>query len=363
MATRDPNLPNDVDAIWLDRGQRYLVQIRRTNTVRDVRDALLGLSYLIADDQHDSVGVTVLVGTKLSTKRLHEEMGHFHQVINLNLVQRLHCVLVTPDGAMHKIDNGNGKWPLPNHFLGWLRETLDDINSNIRPAPPSASLSAIATLAQMSIEQNFPATLKSIQEISGVSYPTVVAVVEHLKHKNLIELGNHKRGVRLRSPDSFEWIELAKDYLRQRKVAYYWDPTGMCTPKGLLQVLTTISSSKGIAENVQVGGVIGASWLFPLLDVTAPMRLDLSATESPDALASLLDAGLVRAESVASHYRKPVLAIHHTRPLSLAPTVPGTSLRPAGWLECLADLLEMGYESQANEFANEMNNKARRMSC
>lgn len=175
MIDCDHHLPKDVDAIWLDAGRRYFVQFRRTNTVRDVRDALLGLSYLIRLDSPDSVGVTVLVATKLSHGRLGDELDQFHQVIKEDLAERWHCVVVNADGSMRSILHKGGAWSLPSQFLLWLRSTLNDRYSNNRPPPLSASLSTIVTLAQMSIEDDLPATLKSIQDLSGVSYPTVVA--------------------------------------------------------------------------------------------------------------------------------------------------------------------------------------------
>jgi hypothetical protein len=155
-----------------------------------------------------------------------------------------------------------------------------------------------------------------------------------------------KRGVQMRRLSTGEWMDLARDHAKQRKVFLFTDPTGLCLPEQLVKRLLRLQDLEKLGRNVRIGGVIGASSHFPKLDITAAPRLDLSVVSDPTQIAALLDAGLCPKTRPG---QRVALAIHVTSDLAAMTAI---SKGPwAGELECLADLVEMGFTREAVEMA------------
>ena len=91
---------------------------------------------------------------------------------------------------------------------------------------------------------------------------------------------------------------------------------------------------------------MGAAQHFPALDITAAPRLDVSTDADAAQLAAMIDAGL---RPKTRPEQRVVLAVHTSRQPG-----PHPPERWAGELECLADLIEMGYAREAAEMAEQM---------
>lgn len=342
---------NDTVIRWDGASGQILVDIKSTNSMRDVRGALLALAYLIADGPAKSRAVCVFVGTRLSVKRLQEELTRFRQVCHPSIAQRIHFLLVRRDNPLKAYTFVGSMDPAPDGFLNWLAQRVS------ATAIPSLNLqlparqTVVAALAQLRLWHAPAVSVKYLQESCRVSYPTVAAVLKDLDERGWLEDAG-KRGVRLRPLLATEWMAFATEHARQRKVCFFTDPTGLISAERLAQRLVHLRETGKLKRSVCIGGVIGASHHFPDLDITAASRLDVCVEDDPGQIAALLDAGLI---PKTRPEQRVVLAIHVTNDLERLAGRQGTDTGPwAGVLECLADLVELGYTREAAEMAQQV---------
>lgn len=326
------------------------VEVKKTNSVRDVRGALLTLAYILGAEPSKNQAVCVVVETRLSSGRLSTELVRFRQVIHPAIANRIHLLVGKGDAQEHNVNAFSGSMEdVPAGFYDWLKELVANELQSVyaHQLPPRQNV--VAVLAQLRLWNAPPVTVKHLQETCRVSYPTVAAVLKELADLGWLE-GSGERGVRLRYLTSGEWMELAREHARQRKVHLFTDPTGQSSPELMVKRLERLQEAGKLPQTVRIGGVIGASKYFSELDITAAPRLDLCVDRDPSLIATILDAGLL-------HKTKPdqriAVAVHVTS----APLVAsrGESKLQGPWaneLECLADLIEMGYMREASEMAH-----------
>ena len=324
----------DPDGRWDGPEGPIVVEIIRTSSVRDVRGALLALAYRVQADPTIREAVCVVVDSRLSATRLQEELDRFRSVLRPEIADRIHW-LTDPGAAGHR----------PEAFRAWLAERIATERARGRaPQSPPRQI-VIAALAQLRLRSEPPVTVKRLQEISGASYPTVAAVLKDFTDKGWLEDGS-ERGVRLRPLTAREWMELAREHARLRTVQWFTDPTSLASPDQLTKRLAHLQESGALPRSIRIGGVLGAAQHFPALDITAAPRLDLSTEEDAVHLAAMIDAGL---RPKTRPEQRVVLAVHTSRQPG-----PHPPERWAGELECLADLIEMGYAREAAEMAEQM---------
>jgi hypothetical protein len=347
---------DEADGRWEGRAGTILVEVKRTNSMRDVRGALVALAYLLQGEPSTSRAVCVLVDSRLSHGRLQEELHRLRGVLRPKIAERIHF-LVDKGAPRHDVVAFSGSLEdVSNDFYTWLEELVatERLRGHTPQLPPRQIV--VAALAQLRLWNQAPVTVKHLQETCGVSYPTVAIVLEELTNKGWLE-NSGERGVRLRHLTIGEWMELARDHARQRKVHLFADPTGQSSPEQMVKRLARLQSARKLPRSVRIGGVLGASRHFPELDITAAPRLDLSVDADPVHVAEILDAGLrprTRAE------QRIALAVHVTRdPRVITDAGSTTQGHWAGELECLADLIEMGFTREASEMARhiELTNK------
>ena len=73
-------------------GPDVLVEIRRTNTARDVRDGLLALAYTGQSTPWPSTGACVIVDSRLSSRRLADELHRFRSVARPEIARSIFLV-------------------------------------------------------------------------------------------------------------------------------------------------------------------------------------------------------------------------------------------------------------------------------
>jgi hypothetical protein len=129
------------------------------------------------------------------------------------------------------------------------------------------------------------------------------------------------------------------------------------------------SGGGDLAIVIGVGGVLGAAMHYPDLDLTGAPQLDLCLFGGDDDFLRELDAGLL--PSVGTD-RKPVLVIHCTWDMrrerpgdtnsgSRSPLYEAHPDAPSGaasMVDYFTDLLEMGYQAEARDFAVAMTRRA-----
>lgn len=347
----------EADGCWQGPNGLIYVEVKRTNSVRDVRGALLSLAYLIGQEPSGNQAVCAVVETRLSYGRLEAELVKFRQVIHPAIANRIHFLIGKGGAQKHKLNAFSGSIEdVPTEFFEWLAELVDIERLNVRSHQLPSRQIVVAALAQLRLWNAPPVTVKHLQETCRVSYPTVAAVLKEFADLGWLEDAGD-RGFRLRYLTSGEWMELAREHARQRKVLYFTDPTGLSSPEQMVRRLTRLREGNKLPHSVRVGGVIGATNYFSELDITAAPRLDLSVDGDPALIAAILDAGLIRK---AKPDQRIALAVHVTSS-PWAPSDWEAKLQGpwASELECLSDLLEMGYAREASEMARhiEMSNK------
>lgn len=341
---------NEVDARWQGPGGAVLVEFKRTHSMRDVRHALLTLAYLIRHEPPSTTAVCVLVDSRLSDSRLRDELQQLRQVIHPEIASRVHYLVDKGDAGRNIVAFSGSLVDAPADFYPWLetQAAAARVRDHGPQLPPRQGV--IAALAQLRLRNLAPVTIKRLQGACGVSYPTVAAVLKELTQKGWLE-DTGERGVRLRPLTMGEWMELAQDHARLRKAQLFTDPTGQSRPEQMARRLARLRSSNKLPRSVRVGGVLGATGHFSALDITAAPRLDISVDADPVRVAALLDAGL---QPKTRPEQRVALAVHVTRePFGDEPG-PESQTPWASELECLADLIEIGYTREASEMARHM---------
>lgn len=346
--------PQDqVGGRWEGARGAVLVEVKKTHSMRDVRNVFLVLAYRLSAEPASSQAVCVLVDSRLSASRLQEEMHRYRAVIHPKIAHRVNFLLAKSSPTDNRAAFSGSMQRAPGEFCEWLGELVaNGPHSGHVPQLAPRQL-VMAALAQLRLWNQPPVTVKSLQETCRVSYPTVAAVLKGLVEKGMLEVSG-ERGVRLRHLTAGEWMELARDHAKQRKTLLFTDPTGQASPEQLARRFARLQDKKPkpILRNVRIGGVMGASNHFPELDITAAPRLDLSVETDPAGVAAILDAGLV---AKTRPDQRVVLAVHLTRdPRIITNTPAEISQHRAGELECLADLIEMGFTREAAEMAHHM---------
>lgn len=62
-------------------GPDVLVDIRRTSTARDVREALVALAYAVGTAVRPATGLCVIVDSRLTSDRLRAELDRFRTIV------------------------------------------------------------------------------------------------------------------------------------------------------------------------------------------------------------------------------------------------------------------------------------------
>lgn len=342
---------SQADGRWAGRRGPILVEVKRTNSMRDVRGALLALAYLLQSEPSTAEAVCVLVDSRLSQSRLDAELNQLRGVLRPQIADRIHLLVAKRAPDHGRLALSGSVEGATSDFYAWLEELVaaEHLRGHAPQLPPRQIV--VATLAQLRLRNQPPVTIKRLQETAGASYPTVATVLKELGDKGWLEDGS-ERGVRLRHLTIGEWMELGREHARLRKVHLFTDPTGQASPERLAKRLSRLQETGRLPHSVRIGGVLGASRHFPELDITAAPRLDLSVETEPAHVAEVIDAGL---RPKTRPEQRVALAVHATRDPWVA-TNAGSELpeRWAGELECLADLIEMGFTREASEMAHHM---------
>ena len=343
MASRKFNDSGLVDLHWQGRGAHVLVEIRRTHSARDVREALLTLSYALQEQSPPAMGLCVVVDSRLSHARLMEELARFREIVRPGLGAQMFLASQRAD------DRLQGDLPLNDPtFHSAVRDAIQ------RERTPGAARVTRQQVKAALVERRLTGleglTMGEARRQLGASHQTVAAALDELQELGLV--GADRDGpIKLRPLSVSVLLKLADEHAAARRVMRYADPTGNARPPSAMAHRLSSLRSKSIAGGVAIGGVLGATRFFEHLNITAAPRLDLSVYDGDVRFVSKLDAGLVDISKVSN--RNPVLVLHlqrDCRPPDLAAAEPERAAR----LDCLADLRELGLQAEAEEFAHDL---------
>ena len=345
-----PNLRTSdrLAARWTGGGRDVLIELKRSSNARDVRDALLGLAYVLSNEPATSRALCLLANSRLTTERLSDELNRFHSVVRKDLVSRI--MLVTVD------DKGRFMGALPKEaaelkaFLsGLLREKLGASADRV------SRESVKSHLINLWINGQPAQTLAKLRIDTGASHPTVSAALKDLDRQGLLNTG--PKGVRLTEPTADAWRRLAESHAHKRRTVSFVDPSGYPRPPGEMLKRLKSLQERGRALTVAVSGVAGAAHYYPDLDITGPPRLDLSVFDGDLRFVEQIDAGLVASDGKEANA---VLVVHFDS--GDEGFVENSEFgRIAPPLDCLADLFEIGLTAEARDFALALTRRANLM--
>jgi DNA-binding MarR family transcriptional regulator len=318
----------EVDGRW----KNWLVEVKATHNLRDIRGTLLALAYLLTEEAPSKQAVCVLVGSKITQERLAAELEMFRTVVNPALGMRVHLAQVTGDQVVGLRSPGRG-------FAEWLHELVRKETATV--GRPNSSQQAVLTyLLRSWLATGRPQTTASIQEAVGASYPTVAAMLKELDGDGLLTRSSDRR-VALRSPSPSQWRKWIAANASIRKSVRFIDPAQMArTPESMAKRLFRLQR-----HDVAVGGVLGAKHYFPDLNITGSIRLDLTVHGAHLDFIGKLDPGLVETEDRQAKAPVVVHFAHGPEPSFLRDDA-GVWADP---LECVTDLHELGLDEQADE--------------
>lgn len=324
-----------------------LVEVKRSSNARDVRDALLALAYALADEPNSSQALCLLAKSRLTEKRLSEELARFRAVVRPDLATRIMLAAVVNESGMFY-----GNFPSDDPALkGYLNElVLKELSTG---ADRVSRESVMSHLAHLWLEGKNSQTMTKLQKDTRASHPTVTAALRDLDQQGLLH--TTPQGVMLNEPTWDAWRRLAEAHTRKRTQVRFIDPSGLArSATDMVQRLKSLQE-RGIAETAAVGGVLGAMHYYRDLDITAPPRLDLSVFDGDTSFVRQLDSGLVVSEN---RNAKAVLVVHLT-PSGERFANASSAGRVAPPLDCMSDLLDMGLSAEARDFAYALNRRAK----
>lgn len=329
-------------------GKVLIEQVAGLHGARDLRATLLQLVLELQDQTDLAAAVCVVSRSRLAAQRIADEATLLKKVIRPDLAERLDwaCLGTREFAAGSLVASVPGLTPVLHRLAADSQQ-----RSTFAKAPAQQAVLA-ALVNDFLVGSGGPRLVVEWQTTCGVSYPTVAKVVADLRRRGLLT-AVPARGVALRKLATGELLALAREHAMRRPVMLFRDPTGFATPQRLAKRLHKLQAVGEIASTVAIGGVIGSAHYFPQIDITGPPRLDL-CVDDRGFDASHLD-GALQPLALTEPASRAVLAVH------LSPTVPadlpGALIGPgarASPLDCLADLIEMGFERETLEFLHHL---------
>ncbi len=326
---------------WRGAARDILVDVKQSHNLRDVRDALLSLAYALDTEPLSTDAVCLIAHSKVSRLRLKTELDLARKVLRDPIAGRLHLHALDAEGAflppLETRDQG---------FSEWLRG-LVGAERGVGRSRRANRQTVVSALVMSWLRGEGPQTLKALQEACSASYPTVASAVGEMRTQGLlVERSDRKLLLHEHLPLQ-AWTQIGEAHVDLRKVTRFFDPSGQSRgPEGLANRLFALQR-KGQLQQVAIGGVLGAMHYFPDLDITASPRFDLSVYGDADlSFVRQLDAALVPTDDPRA---KAALVIHATpepvRFIEREEAASGLQVW-ASELECLADLLEMGFKAE-----------------
>ena len=321
-----------------------LLEIKRTSAAVELRGVLLSLAYLLTEEPPSSRAVCVLTDTRLTKERVQEEITRFQEAVNPALARRVFLVAIK-DGAIH-----GEMLPIDTSLLPMIIESAQRESAN--PAGRvSQQAVKTAALSRWHITSG-RLGVADMQRATGASMPTVIAAFRAMQQDGLV----YPVGTGWHLVDELPWDSvqrMVEAHAAERRVIRFKDPTGHArSPLAMAERLRKLLSA-GESADVGLGGVLGSLQYYPDLDITGAPRLDLCVYDGDAGFVRKIDAGLIETSDPAD---KAALVLHLTRDPRRGPRPPG-ELHPASVVDCLADLLEIGLQSEARDFWHAMSHR------
>jgi hypothetical protein len=322
--------------------------------LRGVRAAIIELARFVSHKEDRHRGILVLDDPQITEERLQDDWENFSGMYRPGIFDRL-TLVVYRDGAKIRTE---GKL-LPED------ETLISLAMNKErqstPRSSEAYFDIFRILLNQWVKRGGPVTSKWLCEIAGCTYPTAALALRRLG--NYLRRYSDRR-VELKAFPKDEWMRLVANAGKVRDTRWFADRSGQ--PRSVEYLLSRFQKLRPpptleraphlsvTAVEIAIGGIPGVKRYFPNLDVVGTPRLDLTIHSR----SRTLDLDFVRrldpALQPATGDEPARLAIHVLRQAKTFFERDEDGLLWADPVECLLDLHEMRFESQALEMISSL---------
>lgn len=316
--------------------------------LRRVRAAFMELArHSIRPGSHR--GILVLDEPPITDQRLHMEWAWVAKTFLPEVLGRI-AMVIHRDGMSDEVLGS-----VSREESACVSSVIDHVRGRGHRAPrrPSSAFFEVLKLLLVHwFRRTGPITTKDLGEEAGLSYPTIAQSLRKLE-RHVVR--HSDRRIELRSFPRDAWFELVAGSQGARTTLGFSDRSRRPRPiEALSKRIQEIGN-----DRVAIGGVDGARFHFPDLDVVGLPRLDVvvrhGAIPNVDTFIQSIDAALRptspnEVPQVVLHtlYRKTPFFVMATNGKSWADEV-----------ECLLDLHEMRMEPQALEFLDQLIERTR----
>ncbi len=319
-----------------------LIEVKmRLHAVRGIRDSLLQLAYVLAE-QPDKRAFLLLVNPRITESRLRDEWEQVRMTLREDIVNRLNIVASRDDRLVG----------IPRDLASADKDLLKQTSQNVlsrsgTPLPaPDYGAEILKILVCQWLLKRGSMTSVWLSETVGCNYRTVAKT---LKNLGRAILWHSDKSVELKYFPKDAWARMLALLDKSRSTIRYADRSGQ--PRSVDSLIRRLNKIK--IPEIAVGGVLGARYYYPKLDLVGTPRLDLSF-HCPGKSADLgfiekLDPAL-KQENDPSLPANLVLHFIRREKSFFKTTHEGTTW--ADPVECLLNLQEMRLEPQAVEFLN-----------
>ena len=319
-----------------------IVEVKRGEQAAGwMRGAVMQVAGALAAEP-DLRALLVLAEPKMTDARLTQELDEMREVLRPGIGSRLFVTSVR-DGIVSR---------LPKELGGGLEELVLNLvarEARLQGAKRgTAWFSVLEVLVHHWLNGSPPTSIAALMSTTGLSYPSVAAAIERLRH--VVRRGSNRSVELLRFPRE-EWEQLASASDSVRETMRFADRTGK--PRAIEALVRRLAALD--RTDIAIGGILGATHHLPNLDIVGTPRLDLSVHAphgTPDiSVVSHLDAALER----TSLREEPAVVVLHV--VRRRDALFGRNVGGSVWAdptECLLDLQEAKLEAQAQQFIREL---------
>lgn len=320
-----------------DEGGRVIVEVKEhLSGARELLAAAAALAVECQRSPRVEQAYLVLWQPRTSLDRTRGEWTAFCESLRVEVATRLRLVCVQSSDDLL----------IPDDNLG--RQLAHAVRSAYEGPPhPTTkidrSYEVLKILSHRYVRGESAIKISELQRQTGLSHPSVARALKHLQ-KYLVRESD--RSVRLGAWPIENWVVMRALAPKLRRTIAYTDATGRSID--LSRMLTRIKRMKAAA--VAVGGVVGARFWQPDIDIDGTPRLDLSV-HAPDGRANLgfvekLDVALEPSTDVANA----PLVVHWLVRADPLFTLSEDGLQIADPIEILLDLEELRFTEQIGAF-------------
>ncbi|MBK7091961.1 MAG: hypothetical protein IPH59_09630 [bacterium] len=322
----------------------YIVEVKETlSGARELREAILTLTYALQNSRTQE-GLLVIVSSRMTSERIGSEWEKARGVFRPEIMKRAHVI---------RVEQGN-YIGLPSNFGKKAKEQLDKIvttssaGKSRNRGSQFSHFEILRVLLLRWLNNEGPVTSRQVTIDTGYSYPTVAKALQRL---NRYLRRNSDRRIELTRFPHDEWARLVSLTEDIRESTRFVDRSGRPrTTESLLKKLARLNR-----EDIAIGGIYGAKFHVPNLDLIGSPRLDLTVSCSHKVadfeFVRQLDAALEQSDNFSE---PPSVVVHVERSANPQFYIAQDGQQYADPIECLLDLHEARLEAQAAEFLDEL---------